>query len=164
MWAVLLCRHTGQEEGVVDTPYHGRDAAGTEGLLGYFVNVLALRIDAPRRTESGGRWRRCFVSRATRRRVMRHAILPFQSIVHELLPRWSRDASRNAVFQARVAWVVGRRRGKRLGLSAPEPGMSPAGCPDRATQRYVVSDILVPQYSLLHIKCFFCMIPSELQV
>ena len=49
MWAVLLCRHTGQEEVVVDTPYHGRDAAGTEGLLGYFVNVLALRIDAPRR-------------------------------------------------------------------------------------------------------------------
>ena len=30
---------------------------------------------------------------------MRHAMLPFQSIVHELLPRRSHDASRNAVFQ-----------------------------------------------------------------
>ena len=35
---------------------------------------------------------------------MRHALLPFQSIVHDLLPRRSHDASRNAVFQAMIAW------------------------------------------------------------
>ena len=29
-------------------PYHGRDAAGTEGLIGYFVNMLALRVEVPR--------------------------------------------------------------------------------------------------------------------
>ena len=48
VWAVLLCRHAGQEEVVVGSPYHGRDAAGSEALIGYFVNVLALRIDASR--------------------------------------------------------------------------------------------------------------------
>ena len=26
VWAVLLCRHAGQEEVVIGTPYHGRDA------------------------------------------------------------------------------------------------------------------------------------------
>ena len=29
VWVVLLCRHAGQAEVVIGTPYHGRDAAGT---------------------------------------------------------------------------------------------------------------------------------------
>ena len=48
VWALLLCRHAGQEEVVIGSPYHGRDAAGSEGLIGYFVNVLPLRIEATR--------------------------------------------------------------------------------------------------------------------
>ena len=40
LWSLLLCRHAGQEEVVVGSPYHGRDAAGTESLIGYFVNML----------------------------------------------------------------------------------------------------------------------------
>ena len=47
LWSLLLCRHAGQEEVVIGAPYHGRDAAGTEGLIGYFVNMLALRVEAP---------------------------------------------------------------------------------------------------------------------
>ena len=35
---------------------------------------------------------------------MRCALVPFQSVVHELLPRRSHDASRNAVYQAMIAW------------------------------------------------------------
>ena len=31
---------------------------------------------------------------------MRHAALPFQQIVHELLPKRVHDPSRNAIFQA----------------------------------------------------------------
>ena len=45
VWCVVLCRHAGQEEVVVGSPYHGRDASGTEGLIGYFVNMLALRVE-----------------------------------------------------------------------------------------------------------------------
>ena len=48
VWAVLLCLHAGQAEVAIGSPYHGRDAAGSEALIGYFVNMLALRIDAPR--------------------------------------------------------------------------------------------------------------------
>ena len=35
---------------------------------------------------------------------MRHCALPFQQIVHELLPRRPHDPSRNAVFQVMVFW------------------------------------------------------------
>eukprot|EP00964_Phaeocystis_antarctica_P155521 scaffold124737_cov33-Phaeocystis_antarctica.AAC.1 len=35
---------------------------------------------------------------------MAHAALPFQQLVHEELPRRAHDASRNAVFQAMLAW------------------------------------------------------------
>eukprot|EP00964_Phaeocystis_antarctica_P088389 scaffold56237_cov66-Phaeocystis_antarctica.AAC.1 len=35
---------------------------------------------------------------------MAHAALPFQQLVHEELPRRVHDASRNAVFQAMLAW------------------------------------------------------------
>ena len=48
LWALLLCRLAGQEEVLVGSPYHGRDAAGTEKLIGYFVNMLALRLETPR--------------------------------------------------------------------------------------------------------------------
>ena len=48
VWALLLCRLAGQEEVVVGSPYDGRDAAGTEALIGYFVNMLALRVEVPR--------------------------------------------------------------------------------------------------------------------
>ena len=46
VWCMVLCRHAGQEEVVVGSPYHGRDAPGSEGLIGYFVNMLALRVEA----------------------------------------------------------------------------------------------------------------------
>ncbi|WP_371793389.1 amino acid adenylation domain-containing protein [Streptomyces sp. NBC_01471] len=44
-FAALLHRHTGQEDLVLGTPVAGRDRLELEGLLGYFVNMLALRID-----------------------------------------------------------------------------------------------------------------------
>ena len=47
VWCVVLCRHAGQEEVVVGSPYHGRDVGGTEALIGYFVNMLALRLGMP---------------------------------------------------------------------------------------------------------------------
>ena len=62
VWCVVLCRHAGQEEVVVGSPYHGRDASGTEGLIGYFVNMLALRVEVGWRwVERGRRGARCCV-------------------------------------------------------------------------------------------------------
>ena len=42
---LLLSRWSGQEDLVVGSPIAGRTQVGTEGLIGFFVNTLALRID-----------------------------------------------------------------------------------------------------------------------
>ncbi|WNF00896.1 amino acid adenylation domain-containing protein [Streptomyces luomodiensis] len=44
-FAALVHRHTGQSDLVLGTPVAGRDRLELEGLLGYFVNMLPLRID-----------------------------------------------------------------------------------------------------------------------
>ena len=44
-WAVLLSRLSGQEEVVIGTPVANRTRTEIEGLIGFFVNTLALRID-----------------------------------------------------------------------------------------------------------------------
>jgi non-ribosomal peptide synthetase component F len=104
LWALLLCRHAGQDEVVIGSPYHGRDVDGTKGLIGYFVNVLPLRLRAPRGS-SVGDLLRC--ARTAALDGMRHAAVPFQRMVHELLPKRTYDASRNAVFQAMLSWEEG---------------------------------------------------------
>ncbi len=42
---ILLHRYTGQTDLVVGSPLAGRDAAETEGLIGFFINTLALRAN-----------------------------------------------------------------------------------------------------------------------
>src|SRR5262249_59075259 len=42
---LLLTRYTGQEDIVVGSPIAGRNQVETEGLIGFFVNVLVLRTD-----------------------------------------------------------------------------------------------------------------------
>ena len=53
-WAAVLSRLSGQEEVVIGTPVANRRRAETEGLIGFFVNTLAVRIDLIGRAERGG--------------------------------------------------------------------------------------------------------------
>ena len=49
-WAVVLGRLSGQNDVVVGTPVANRGRREIEGLIGFFVNTLALRVelsDAP---------------------------------------------------------------------------------------------------------------------
>ena len=41
----LLCRYSGQEDIIVGSPVAGRTHAETEGLIGHFANLLAIRAD-----------------------------------------------------------------------------------------------------------------------
>jgi amino acid adenylation domain-containing protein len=43
-WALVLSRLSGQDEVVVGSPSAGRDHPQTQGLIGYFVNTLPLRV------------------------------------------------------------------------------------------------------------------------
>src|SRR5204862_8182286 len=44
-WAVLLGRLSGQQDVVIGTPVANRGRMEIEGLIGFFVNTLALRLD-----------------------------------------------------------------------------------------------------------------------
>ena len=43
-WAALLVRLSGQDEVVIGTPVANRNRVEIEGLIGFFVNTLALRL------------------------------------------------------------------------------------------------------------------------
>ena len=95
---VLLARYSGQEDLVVGTPVAGRDRQELEGLIGCFVNTLALRGDLsgdPPFRELLRRTREAAVAAFARQDV------PFEKVVEELRPE--RTASHSPVFQAMFA-------------------------------------------------------------
>jgi amino acid adenylation domain-containing protein len=90
----LLSRYTGEEDICVGAPTANRSSAKTEGLIGFFVNMLALRGDL-----SGDPTYRELLNR-TRENALgafNHQELPFEMMVKALQPE--RDASRNPIFQ-----------------------------------------------------------------
>ncbi|NPC83010.1 non-ribosomal peptide synthase/polyketide synthase, partial [Pyxidicoccus fallax] len=97
-WQTLLHRYSGQEDIVVGSPIAGRNRAETEGLIGFFVNTLALRSRL-----SG---EDTFVSllervRETTLGAYAHQEVPFEKLVEVLQPR--RDLSRSPFFQVMFA-------------------------------------------------------------
>ncbi len=90
----LLYRHTGQDDFCVGTPAAGRGRPEAEGLVGLFVNTLALRArlsgDPPFGELLGRVREECLGGYA-------HAELPFERLVEELRPQ--RDPSRHPLFQ-----------------------------------------------------------------
>jgi amino acid adenylation domain-containing protein len=90
----LLGRYSGQEDVVVGSPVANRNRSELEGLIGFFVNMLALRGDlsgAPSFRELLAR------VRETALEAYAHQDLPFDRLVEELQP--DRDTSRSPVFQ-----------------------------------------------------------------
>ncbi|HEY0510559.1 MAG TPA: amino acid adenylation domain-containing protein, partial [Thermoanaerobaculia bacterium] len=97
----LLSRHGGQTDLVVGAPVAGRTRTETEGVIGCFVNTLALRGDLsgdPAFHELLGRTRDAAVE------AFAHADLPFEKLVEELRPE--RRLDQNPLF--RVALGVQR--------------------------------------------------------
>jgi amino acid adenylation domain-containing protein len=95
LFQVLLARLSGQPEVVVGAPVAGRDAADLAGLVGYFVNPVALRADLAAGTGFAG------LLVATRRRVLAafaHQDYPFPLLAERLQPH--RERGRSPIFQA----------------------------------------------------------------
>ena len=94
-FAALLSRHTGQEDLTVGTPIAGRTQGETEGLIGLFVNTLALRVDL---AESPSFLALLDRVRETALAAYAHQDLPFERLVEDLAPE--RDLSRPPLVQA----------------------------------------------------------------
>jgi len=98
-WKALLARYSGQDDVVVGTPIAGRNRPEVEGLIGFFVNTLALRSRVPR----GGGLRALLAEvRRVTLEAYGHQDLPLEKLVEELRP--SRDLSLPPLF--RVLFVL----------------------------------------------------------
>jgi amino acid adenylation domain-containing protein len=94
VFAALLQRYSGQDQIVIGIPVANRIRAELEGLIGFFVNSLVLRIDFsgnPSFSEMVDRVREVALG------AYANQSLPFEKLVEELHP--SRDPSRNPLFQ-----------------------------------------------------------------
>lgn len=93
-YQVLLSRWSGQLDVVVGSPTAGRTHAQTEGLIGSFVNMLALRTDL-----SGNPTFRELIQRVREVTLgaYAHQDLPFEKLVMDLRP--DRDLSRQSIIQ-----------------------------------------------------------------
>jgi amino acid adenylation domain-containing protein/non-ribosomal peptide synthase protein (TIGR01720 family) len=90
----LLYRYTGQKDIVVGTPIANRNRLELEGLIGFFVNTLALRIQLSAEMSFRELLRKV---RETALAAYSHDQLPFERLVTELSPK--RNTAENPIFQ-----------------------------------------------------------------
>uniref|UniRef100_UPI00286E4D73 SDR family NAD(P)-dependent oxidoreductase n=1 Tax=Paenibacillus glufosinatiresistens TaxID=3070657 RepID=UPI00286E4D73 len=98
-WQTLLHQYTGQEDLVVGTAVAGRNQAYLAGLIGYFVNMLAIRG-----TFTPGMTYHDALDAAHVRvnEALQYQELPFSRLVQLL--RLKRDPARAPLFQASFTW------------------------------------------------------------
>src|SRR6185503_9204454 len=94
VWQVLLQRHSGQQDIVVGTSIANRNRAETEGLIGFFVNMLVLRTNVsgdPTFLELLNRVKEVCLG------AYAHQDVPFEKLVEELQPE--RSLNHSPLFQ-----------------------------------------------------------------
>ncbi|HEY6924577.1 MAG TPA: amino acid adenylation domain-containing protein, partial [Steroidobacteraceae bacterium] len=97
-WAALLGRLSGQEEVVVGSPVANRGRSEIEGLIGFFVNTLALRVDL------SGRPTVAQLLQRVKERTLEgqsHQDLPFEQVVEIIQP--PRSMAHSPLFQVMFA-------------------------------------------------------------
>ncbi len=98
VWSLVLARLSGQDDIVIGTPVANRPQHELEGLMGFFVNTLALRIschDNLRVTDLLAQVREQALA------AYAHQDLPFEQVVEALQP--ARSLSYSPLFQVMLA-------------------------------------------------------------
>lgn len=106
---VLLARWSGQADVCVGTPIAGRNQTELEGLIGYFTNTVAIRIDLsddPTFEQLMSRARDAALG------AYAHQEVSFRQVVNEIAPR--RDPSHSPIFQ--VLFVLQNATSEDLSL------------------------------------------------
>ncbi|HEX2188124.1 MAG TPA: amino acid adenylation domain-containing protein [Longimicrobiaceae bacterium] len=101
-FGALLAKYSGQDDLLLGTPVAGRTRPETEGLIGFFVNTLALRarLDGePTFRDLLGRTREATLG------AFAHQELPFERLVEELEPE--RDLGRSPLVQVVFSLLSG---------------------------------------------------------
>ncbi|PTS94401.1 condensation domain-containing protein, partial [Pseudomonas sp. HMWF006] len=98
-WAMLLSRLSGQAEVVIGSPVANRNRAEIEGLIGMFVNTLALRIDTSGELSVEGLLARV---KALTLAAQAHQDLPFEQVVEIVRP--VRSLAHSPLFQTLLSW------------------------------------------------------------
>jgi amino acid adenylation domain-containing protein len=98
-WAVLLSRLSGQEDVVIGSPIAGRHCSETEHLIGFFINILALRFRLqPEQTVA------TLLTQSQRQilEAQQHPDLPFGHVVDIVQP--PRSFAHAPLFQVMFTW------------------------------------------------------------
>ncbi|WP_017735410.1 non-ribosomal peptide synthetase [Pseudomonas sp. CBZ-4] len=98
-WASLLTRLSGQPELVIGSPVANRNRVEVEGLIGLFVNTLAVRIDT-----SGDVSTEALLARVKAQALaaQAHQDLPFEQVVE--ITRPTRSLAHSPLFQTLLTW------------------------------------------------------------
>ena len=98
-WAAVLARLSGQDDLVVGTPSANRDRAEVEGLIGFFVNTLPVRLDLSDGPRVGELLERV-KTRALE--AQRNQDIPFEQVVERARP--TRSLAYTPLFQVMFVW------------------------------------------------------------
>ncbi|HEX2077404.1 MAG TPA: amino acid adenylation domain-containing protein, partial [Longimicrobium sp.] len=126
-WTVVLGRLSGQEDVVVGTPVANRGRREIEGLIGFFVNTLALRVDlsdAPTVAEVLAR------VKARALEAQQNQDIPFDQVVELVQP--ARSLAHTPLFQVMLAW----RNAPVGGLALAGLELAPAGAASHETAKF----------------------------
>lgn len=95
IWFILLYRYTGQKDLIVGSPIANRNRKEIEGIIGFFVNTLAIRVPL----DGEMTFRELLLRIKDILSVAYdHQDIPFEKLVEEL--HVERDTSRNPIFQS----------------------------------------------------------------
>ncbi|HEU4561362.1 MAG TPA: amino acid adenylation domain-containing protein, partial [Longimicrobium sp.] len=126
-WAAVLARVSGQDEVVVGTPSANRGRSEIEGLIGFFVNTLPVRVDLSGATtvaEALGRVKvRALEAQANQD-------IPFEQVVEVVQP--ARSLAHTPLFQVMFAWQS--EFANRLEL--PGLSLAPADAAPQVTAKF----------------------------
>ncbi|WP_422646038.1 condensation domain-containing protein, partial [Xenorhabdus miraniensis] len=97
-WSVVLARLSGQDDIVIGTPVANRTRSELEGLVGFFANTLALRVQPSHYSTISE-----LLTQVRERTIAAysHQDLPFEQVVEALQP--ARSLSYNPIFQVMLA-------------------------------------------------------------